>query len=89
MSLGPLRKISFEPTPELLAEIDNLALSQLGEGVPKLFGYFDRAGRCRRIVADYANGGALRINVDAKSRVTSTSFKKTLKAKVRGGNAQG
>lgn len=89
MSLGPLSKIAFEPTAELLAEIDNFGLSRLGEGVPKLFGYLDRAGRCRRIVADYANGGTLRINLDAKLRVTSTSFKISVKAKVRGGHAQG
>lgn len=87
MSLGPLSKHAFEPTPDLLAEIDNLGLSALGEGKPKLVGYLDRAGRCRRIVAEYVNGGTLRINLDAKSRVTSTSFKISLKAKVRGGDA--
>jgi hypothetical protein len=58
-----------------------------GEGTPKLWGYWGRNGKLRRMVATYPNGWTIRVNLNAKCVVTSTSFKISLKAKVRTANA--
>lgn len=89
MSLGPLTKIEAKPEPKTLAMLEELLGTNPGEGTPKLFGYWDRSKKLRRMVASYPNGWTVRVNVNATGIVTSTSFKISLKAKARSTHAEG
>lgn len=86
MSLGKLRKIEAKVEPKTLAMLEELLGPNPGEGTPQLFGYWDRSGNCRRMVATYPNGWTVRVNVSADGYVTSTSFKISLKSTLRRGS---
>lgn len=83
MSTGKLRKRSLEATPDLSEAID--ALMPVGDGEqPEITAYFDGLGNVRRMVAVYPNKWQLRVNLDARGRVTSSSASLKLTAKIGG-----
>lgn len=85
MSLGPLTKIEVNPTPAVLAELQEFVFfGQRPEaGEPTLHGYYDRRGKLRRIVARYPDGWKAQINIDARGYVTSS--RASLKLTAQGG----
>lgn len=87
MSLGKLTKIYVDPTPAVLAELESCFGAKIGEGVPEVAGYYDGRGKLRRLIARYENASSLRINIDAKGYVTSTSVSIKLSSQLEGKSA--
>lgn len=91
MSLGPLTKVAVTPTPNMLAELEEFVFfaKRPEEGDPSVFGYYDRRGKLRRIVARYPDGWRAQINLDPNGYVTSSRASISLKVKGGEGHAQG
>lgn len=83
MSTGKLRKRSLEATPDIVDGLNELM--PVGDGAkPEITAYFDGLGRVRRMVAVYPNKWQVRVNLDARGRVTSSSASLKLTAKIGG-----
>lgn len=87
MSLGPLTKVEVNPTPAVIAELEEFVFfAQRPEADElTLHGYYDRRGKLRRIVGRWSDGWKAQINIDANGYVTSA--RASLKLTAQGGGA--
>jgi hypothetical protein len=91
MSLGPLIKVEITPTPDVLAELENVMFipRRPDAGEPEIHGFYDRQGKLRRIKLRYPDGWRAQINVNARGYVTSSSMSTSLTILSGEADAQG